>query len=214
MSTYARLGMDHILTDFRKKINESLSLANDAVSLKELRGNTYRNIRKSKTYLIVELSFLQLFISWEQFLEQTFVRYMCGGITCNGYSPKRFVQPKTLEHAGDIIMQGRPYVDWTKLDEVITKAELYFDKGEPFADTLRNASAQLEDMKMLRNRITHRSKHSEEKFRGLVLQKMGYNPRGMVPGRFLLEKIPRSSARTVLQQYGDLILALGNLIVP
>jgi len=110
-------------------------------------------------------------------------------------------------------MQGRPYVDWTKLDEVITKAELYFDKGEPFANTLRNASAKLEDMKILRNRIAHRSKHSEAKFQDLVRQKMGYNPRGIVPGKFLLEKIPSGSIRTVLQEYGDLLLALGNLIV-
>lgn len=110
-------------------------------------------------------------------------------------------------------MQGRPYVDWTKLDEVITKAELYFEKGEPFANTLRNASAQLEDMKILRNRIAHRSKYSEAKFQALVRQKMGYNPRGIVPGKFLLEKIPSGNTRTVLQEYGDMLLALGNFIV-
>jgi len=188
-------------------------LANNASTLREPRNNAYRLIPKSKLYLIVELSFLQLFTSWEQFLEEAFIRYMCGNITSRGYSPKRFVQPRTLEHALDMVMQGRPYVDWTKLEEVITKAELYFEKGEPFANTLRNASAHLEDMKTLRNRIAHRSKHSEARFQALVRQRIGHNPRGIVPGKFLLKRIPSSNTRTILQEYGNLLLALGNRIV-
>jgi len=205
--------IEPILIVFNEKITESLALANSAVTLREPRGNMYRPILKSKIYLIVELSFLQLFTSWEQFLEETFVRYMCGCITQNGYSPKRFVNPRTLKHALEIISQGRQYVDWTKPEDVIDRAELFFDKGEPFANTLRTASNQLEEMKTLRNRIAHRSRHSEKRFQTVVLQKMGYNPHNMVPGKFLLQRIPSSNTRTVLQEYGDLLLALSKLVV-
>lgn len=209
-----RIKINPVLETFKKNVHKSLSLAKDAIDFKEFRGGRYRPILKTRLYLIVELSFLQLFISWEQFLEQTFTRYMCGGRTSSGYSPNRYVQPKTLEHALNMIKQKKPYVDWTVGGEVINKAKLCFRDGEPFANALGGSLGQLEEMKKNRNRIAHRSIHSEKEFQNLVRQKLGYNPKGMVPGKLLLYRIPSTNTKTVLQEYGDLMLISSKLIVP
>src|SRR5690349_3765507 len=37
---------------------------------------------------VVELAFLGLIASWEEFLEQSFVRYLAGAASDNGYRPK------------------------------------------------------------------------------------------------------------------------------
>ena len=209
-----RIKMDFLLDRFTDRVNRSLSLVDDAAHFQELRKGRYRPILRRKTYLIAELSFLQLFISWEDILEQTFTRYMCGGKTASGYSPRRYVQPTTLEHALDIIKQERVFVDWTRWEEIITRANLYFQNGEPFANAIRGALVQLNEIKTIRNRIAHRSEYSIERFLRLVRDKFGYNPRGMTPGRLLLSRIPSANPTTVLKEYGDLLLVLGKMIVP
>lgn len=209
-----RVKINPVLETFKKEVFKSLSLAKDVTKFKEFRKGKYRPILKLRIHSIVELSFLKLFISWEQFLEHAFTRYMCGARTSSRFSPERFVQPKTLEHALNIIKQERHYVDWTVGSEVIQKAELYFRDGEPFASALGGSLAQLDEMKKIRNRIAHSSKDSEEKFQSLVRQKLGYNPKAMTPGKLLLFRIPSANTKTVLQEYGGLLLVLGNVIVP
>lgn len=209
-----RIKIDFVLKMFNDRVDRSLSLADDVAYFQEFRNDRYRPILKRKIHLIVELSFLQLFIAWEEFLEQTFTRYMCGSKTASGYLPRRYVQPTTLKHGLDIIKQERIFVDWTKWEEIITRAKLYFENGAPFAGAIGGSLVQLNEMKTIRNRIAHRSKYSEKRFLSLVRNKFGYNPRGMAPGRLLLSRIPSTNPKTVLKEYGDLLLVLGKMIVP
>lgn len=209
----SRIKINTVLKIFHREIQKSLSLARDLTNFKEFRGGKYRSIHKRTVYLLVENLFLKLFLSWEQFLEQTFIRYMCGAKTSSGYSPRRFVQPPSLEHAINFIKRTRPYADWTVWSEVIARAELCFYKGSPFTDA-SGGEAQLDEMRIIRNRIAHSSRHSEEKFQETVLQKLGYTPRGMVPGRLLLLRTPPTNNKTVIQEYGDLVIVLSKLIVP
>ena len=211
----SRIYITPVFEIFNNEVHKSTSLAKALTNFKEFRSGKYRPISKKIMYLIAENSFLKLFVSWEQFLEQTFIRYMCGGETSSRYSPRRFVQPPSLEHALNFIKQARPYADWTVWDEVIARARLCFGEGKPFTNA-SGGEAQLGEMKIVRNRIAHSSKHSKKKFQELVLQKLGYPPRarGWVPGRLLLSRVPPTNTKTVIQEYGDLVIVLGNLIVP
>lgn len=148
---------------FDKEVHYCLRLADDATKFRESRSGTYRPIRKLTAYSIVELSFLKFYISWENFLEQTFVRYMCGGANSSGYSPVRYVQPRTIKHAFNMIRQERRYIDWTASDVVINRALLYFRDGEPYASAI-GSLPELEEMRKVRNRIAHRSEYSERAF--------------------------------------------------
>jgi hypothetical protein len=110
------------------------------------------------------------------------------------------------------VNQGRPYSDWSRSDEVVTRARIYFDKGEPFVTAIENSYNMLEEMRKIRNGIAHSSKHSREKFSELVRQKIGHVPRNIGPGRFLLQDIS-GNGQTLLHDYGSLLKVLGRVIV-
>ncbi|MGB9914699.1 MAG: hypothetical protein ACPLIG_04845 [Candidatus Bathyarchaeales archaeon] len=144
-----------VLKDFKESVQSSLDIANKAIHYKELRRGKYRSIPKPMLYSINELSFLKLFISWEHFLEQAFIRFMCGAKNSAGLPREIYVNPTSLEHALSMLKQKQRYVDWTIVDDVIKRAKLYFKDGEPFSTALGQASAHLTEMKIIRNRIVH-----------------------------------------------------------
>jgi hypothetical protein len=206
--------VDPALKTLNTEVHDSLSLADEVGQFKEFRNARYRSIRKKRIYLIVEISFLHLFISFEHFLEQIFCFYLCGCKTSSGYLPSsRGIQAEGYDHALDIIRQEKPYVDWSRWSEIINIARICFEYGEPFATALGGSLAQLEEMRKIRNRIAHSSQTSERAFQDLIRQKLGYNPKGMTPGRFLLNKGSLPKHKTIIQEYGDLISILGRLIV-
>lgn len=209
-----RVKIDHIYRIYENKIKEHLSLVNDIINYREFRGGRYRPIFKQKVYLIVELSFLKIFMSWEDFLERTFIRYMCGGHTNSDYAPKRYIQPINLDHALNILRQARRFIDWTRGNEIIHRSKLFFQDGEPYATTIGASLQQLDEMKVIRNKIAHQSKYATRNFQQLVRNKYGYYPKGITAGKLLISNIPSTNPKTVLKEYYDLLLTLGKMIVP
>jgi hypothetical protein len=139
---------------------------------------------------------------------------MCGAESHSGFTPDRYVTPNNIKHAYEIIQASRPYFDWSRHDEVIKCAKVYFKNGEPFALSVGGASVQLDEMKCIRNRIAHGSDFCEKKFCELVRQKEGHHIHNMSPGKFLQERFPVANPRTLLQEYVETIRATSNLIVP
>jgi hypothetical protein len=209
-----RLSLDFVLAELCRKTDQSISLSVDAEKFREFKSNRYHPLTQSRRFLITELSFLQIFNAWEEFLEETFIHYMCGHKTQSGYSPilKVRLSEATLHQASVTVNQGKAYSDWSRSDEVMNRARIYFDKGEPFATAIENSYNMLEEMRKIRNGIAHSSTHSREKFSELVRQKIGYLPRNMGPGRFLLQDIS-GSGQTLLYNYGSLLKVLGRVIV-
>jgi len=79
-----------ILKTFQENVRQSLSIVQDAANYMEFRKGRFRPLLKRRLYVINELSFLKLFIYWEVFLEQTFVRFMCGAKNSNGFPLQTF----------------------------------------------------------------------------------------------------------------------------
>jgi hypothetical protein len=200
-----------VLRELKKSVQDSLDIANKATQYKELRKGKYRPISKPVLYSLKELSFLKLFISWEHFLEQSFIRFMCGAKNSAGFPEETYANPKSLEHALSMLKQKQRYIDWTIVSDVIERAKLYFKNGEPFSTALGQASTYLTEMKVIRNRIVHESKKAEEDFHDLVRQKFGHFPRGMVPGKLLMSNF--SANKTLLEQYEIVVLTVAETLV-
>ena len=204
--------LNFLLETYENNINKSLLLVNNLLNYREYREGELRPILLKNKNLIAELVFLKIFISWESFLEQTFIRYMCGGETSSGFCPERYVRPKKLEHAMDILLQNREYVDWTRWSEVKTWARNFFRNGEPYEPVILGAEVILNEMKTIRNRIAHHSDSASEKFLNLVRTKIGNVPRGITPGKLLNTNLP-GTGYSILQDYVNLLLSLGKIIV-
>ena len=161
--------------------------------------------------LIFELGFLKIFIAWEQFLENTFVRYMCGASSLLGKKPIRIISARYLDDALGAICGERPYADWASVDIVVERANRFFDKGEPYATPLQSAAAELVNMRKVRNHIAHHSNKSREDFNKLLVKSYGFRPQGKTAGRFLRRPLNVHGTQRI-QEYAKTLESLAQMI--
>jgi len=149
--------------------------------------NQISHLKIDQVHSIYELSFLKMFLAWEFFLEKSFILYMLGKETDNGYKPNRYVSPKDENHAYELIKGGRSFPDWLSVDFIKEKSGLFFENGNPFKDILcndQNINQDLRMMKTIRNRIVHISQKTKDEFSKILKDEFGYDL-GIVPGEFL-----------------------------
>ena len=164
---------------------------------------------------VAELCALRIFMAWEAFLEDTFLRYMCGATSIGGLKPSCCAIPRDLKHARDIVcgMSNRDFIDWASPDKVIQRSMLYFHDGEPFNSAVSPATVELRDFRTVRNRIAHDSDQARNDFAKLVRHHLGSVPRGMGPGRFLTTVNPnRTGQLTYLGHWSGLVGAVAVLV--
>lgn len=137
----------------------------------ELINNVEQNLYTvNMHFLMIEKIFMNIYMLWEKFLEDSFVLYMTGKSDMQGITYNRYVCPVDKEHAYEILKGTKQYPDWTNLQEVITLAKLYFESSGPY-NLLSSMPVEFNEMKTVRNKISHMSIQSERKFNNLVIQK-------------------------------------------
>lgn len=159
---------------------------------------------------LAAFALLRVHLAWEDFLENTFLRYMCGARAGSGMTPALLrARQATLSGAMLELLDGDRYLLWSYSDAV-TRAGRYFDRGDPYSTPLAAIRSSLEAIPTIRNAIAHRSQAARARFRQLVIAERGYMPRGMTPGRFLLDGSPKS----YLNHYVDELSVAASLICP
>jgi hypothetical protein len=166
---------------FGRQISQSIQL----VAALRNRGTPFFQLQQ-----ISELAFLRIYMAWEMLLEDSFTRFMCGASSLSGSRPRCYVKPRNIDHARELLIGPKlRYADWSDAQLVIERAELIFAGGKPFALPVRAALAELNDMRIIRNCIAHRSVHTRDKFNRLVQRRLGV-ARKLAPGVFLLTPSP------------------------
>jgi hypothetical protein len=82
------------------------------------------------------------------------------------------------------------HTDWTNAQVVISRANRLFKSGRPFAGNIQPRITMLNNLKTIRNAITHASVESKEKFKTFVRNELTYYPPNMAPGSFLVTLKP------------------------
>jgi hypothetical protein len=98
-----------------------------------------------------------MFIVWERFLEQSFVRYLMGAPSTTGSQLVKYAQPVDEGHAHRIVIGTLRYFDWSLPEKIRIVAGLFFANGEPFETVLKGVHSELMDLKTLRNAAAHLS---------------------------------------------------------
>lgn len=199
------LSLSRVLIDLQNGINSSINLISRIQSLV---------IPRIQLEIIVEMAFLRIFIAWENFLEESFIRYAVGAASPSGYTPDTLVHPRNIGHALELVLSGRDYVPWNSASEVTRRSLPYFQNGEPYRSALDTVAIELDEMNTIRNRITHKSVNSKSKFNAFIRRKFGHGVRGMTPGRFLLTFPTSSPPNTYLDYYIEVIRIASSMIVP
>ncbi len=200
------------LSAIEKRLLRSLATVRETSSTGSLAGRGTRRLEA----VLHEAAFLRAFVAWERFLEETFLSYLMGQKSISGRSLHRYYQPPNASSAWNLLamMSGRrPYLDWTEATEVAKRAKVVFRNGGWFV-RLTAQNSILQDMKKLRNAISHDSDDARAKFEGLVRRELRTLPSGCTPGSFLGTPDRASPARaSFLDKYLDVIEALAQDIL-
>ena len=198
-----------LLVNFEKQISNSFDLFKSITDVKNAYVRSTPRLSQNDVNLVVELSFLKIFLA------NTFIKYMLGGKTKSGYKVRCYISPKNLNHALEIVCEGKPFPKWATSSEVIRKADLFFKEGKPFRDSLQPIISMLNDMQTIRNSLVHTSYNSEEKFKTLLRHELGYAQRNITTGKFLLTIKPSTTPPvTYLQFYTDSLKTAAKMITP
>ena len=182
---------------------------------------------------VVELAFLGVVGSWEEFLELTLVRYIAGAKCDGGYRPTlRLGKAADIRHAYHLVA-GDSYFDpsngfigLSDPRKTVNIAKLFFEGGRPYANALQKKQDRLIDAVRLRNRVAHSSTKSREDFKRtartlLNLGEEGRLSQGFRVGDLLVATADRHFGRsaadrgiTFFQAFMEMFSTLALRIVP
>lgn len=138
---------------------------------------------------------------------------MMGQPGLNGNTFARYVSPVSEENALNMIKGNNRFADFTNRDIIVRLANNFFDAGGTYT-YLNSISGDFEEMKKIRNAISHVSVESEKSFQGLVRTKIGSLPPNMNTSTFLNMIVPGTST-TFFIHYKDIVVsAIDNISNP
>lgn len=153
----------------------------------------------------VEAAFLQLYKGWEGLLEDAVLAYMCGRLAHDGKSVASYVTAHSDQVARTLLYQLRPYVEWTKPDDVRDRVKCYFTAPNRLENALRPIMGQLREMATVRNAIAHASAVAEQKLYELAQRKIGGNPKVKRPADLLLMSDPSNKMQLMFDYYATVL---------
>lgn len=153
---------------------------------------------------VTEASYLKFFISWETFLESSFLDYLLGVSSITGNAPKRYIKPRDSTHAQEIILLfgNQKYFDWSVPENIRRIAKAAFENGFVFDNAIPPINTELLDLKTIRNAAAHLSSTTCRQLESLgqrILQKPCLN---IKPYDLLVSINPSSNdGETIFQTY-------------
>lgn len=197
--------LHQVLSEFTRELSNATKLLDNIET-------NHGALHQPQVDLIFELAFLKIFIAWERFLENTFIRYLCGASSLSGKRPTRTVSARYLADALIVISGDRGYADWVSVDVVVGRANRFFDSGEPYSTPLQSAAAELTNIRKIRNHIVHHSNKSRDGFNTMLVGIYGFRPQGMSAGRFLRQCMGTHGEKCILE-YIQTLESLAEMIV-
>lgn len=185
-------------TDAEKLISDTNEFHSNSV---ESNGITYSNQIHS---CVIDGAFLSLFMALESFLEKSLICFMMGQSGLNGNSFARYVMPVDERMAADMLKGNSRHTDFTNRDTVLQLAKNFFDGGGTYV-YLNSIVSDFEEMKKIRNAISHISEDSKSKFHSVVRSKLGVIPPNISTASFL--NTVTSAGTTYFCHYKAIVVA-------
>jgi hypothetical protein len=167
-----------LVSDLADQLREALEIAEAAEN-----SSTFLYTRRLYVY---EAAYLLAFSAWENMLEQSFLRFMCGYRPMSGVpvATATWARPKNLTAAIALLLGTSPYKLWHNPQHVIARSQRYFVRG-PHEIVLTSALADIQDFAAVRHYVAHRSADTQQKFQAAARRLSGASVVGARAGRLL-----------------------------
>lgn len=226
-----KIAIDSVRDKFLLEIDSAANLVNSINALPRWSPRaTQRGIHPSHVYQVAELAFMGLVAAWEEFLEDTLVRYVAGATTKSGFQPTPKVKlPTKIDRAYAYLAKktgynrATDYLKVTNYNWVVTVAGNNFSNHTyghitPYLPLLMHATK-------IRNRVAHSSTKCRAEFKATALALRAGNgvklPQSFRVGKLMFEIIPGHFPQASVQKqltffnaYADLYKELAKQIVP
>lgn len=146
------MSLNDVFLKYQQGINEAQYLIDFSHSRYQSGGYKHPDVIRR---FISKSAFIDIFISWESFLETSFLEYLNGELSASGRAVTRYATPMNLEHGRRIVVGTNKFFDWGNPEIVRRIASLYFEDGEPFSTTIGAVNSDLLDMRNVRNAAAH-----------------------------------------------------------
>lgn len=181
--------MPQLAATFVRRADEAIALAYAGdIALAAAKPGT--SLRKewyvSRVEYLYEVAYLRLFNEWELFLEESFVRYLCGYVSMHGCPApvpggSYFGSIALAERA---VLGTRDFVLWHDPITIARRAKKFLVNSKHEL-VISSNSGRLSDLGAIRHRIAHAQEDARRKFDGATMMLAGRRYRGGRPGRFL-----------------------------
>ena len=161
---------------------------------------------------ITAAAFLNMFIAWEAFLEDSLIEFMTGSSTTNGTVPTRYVVPPNSGAAQKLVILFRPHFDYANHDYFRILVNSYFANGYPYEPHISGLVSDLIDAKTIRNACAHISSSTMGRLETLALRILGQPHHGITVYQLLTTVDPRSAPDTVFATFKSKLLVAAGLI--
>ena len=151
---------------------------------------------------ITDSAYIKLFITWETFLETSFIQYMLGEPSILGNVITRYVQPQNEQHANRLLIGTQKYVDWSNPEIVKRLCNLHFASGNPFDTFISSMMSDLFDLKIIRNAAVHLSSTTQQQLDSIGARKLRRPCNNLKVSDIIFAVDPDSAANeTILTTY-------------
>jgi hypothetical protein len=133
-------------------------------------------------YLIAEVVMLRLFGVFEATVQELAFKLACGALYRNATAPGVLHTCRTLSDAHyQMLSRGRrrplPYLKWTKASYIEDSIKFVLDTSDSFYSRILLNGAALNEMRIVRNQIAHRTSSTKHQFDTVLITRYGANPR-------------------------------------
>jgi hypothetical protein len=162
---------------------------------------------------ITVAAFLNVFIAWESFLEESLAQLMIGEKTTSGAMPVRFVAPPTLDSARQLTIGIKKYFDYGNHQHFKIMVRIYFKNGYPYEPHLSAIVSELDDLRTMRNSCAHISSSTQRALESLATGIFGQPRPGITLYQLLTSTDPRSKTEeTVFSAYKNKLVVTAEII--
>jgi len=204
----ARYGLGRLYQNFHDTIAE---LTNIATTLASRQQSLERDVH-------IEGCFLRAVVTWENFIEDYFLRCMCSAKTRNG----AILKPKTpcstnVDEAFKRVKattryREQNYANWLAIDIIKQLALEYFHHRSRL-HRIYEAPERLSALVTIRNAIAHRSKSAISKFETYVIDKHGYLSNTNPSMAELLITKQRVNSKLIFVDLTDYFVGLAEILI-
>jgi hypothetical protein len=202
------VSLAQILADFKNSVGQCDSLIANAHKTDSAGAPLFPAIDQQQ---ITVAAFLNMFISWETFIECSLTELMIGNPTISGSLPVKYVAPLSVTTARELVIGIMRYFDFGNHEYVRKLAAMYFQRGYPFEPHISAILSELSDLRTMRNASAHITSTTQQAMESLALRLFASPRPGISLYQLLTSFHPGASGKTVFAEYKEKLLVTAEL---